>query len=52
VGGVRAGLAGRFDGAQHLRSRAFFVQIYDPLATQVGINDTDRKAAIDKVRDS
>jgi hypothetical protein len=28
------------------------VQIYDPLATQVGINDTDRKAAIDKVRDS
>lgn len=34
-------------------SRArIFVQLYDPLATQVGINDTDRKAAIDKVRDS
>lgn len=34
-------------------SRArIFVQLYDPLAAQVGINDTDRKAAIDKVRDS
>jgi polysaccharide chain length determinant protein (PEP-CTERM system associated) len=29
-----------------------FVQLYDPLATQVGINDADRKATIDKVRDS
>ncbi len=29
-----------------------FVQLYDPLATQVGINDADRKASIDKVRDS
>lgn len=34
-------------------SRArIFVQLYDPLATQVGIGDADRKASIDKVRDS
>ncbi|RVU03624.1 chain-length determining protein [Novosphingobium umbonatum] len=34
-------------------SRArIFVQLYDPLATQVGINDNDRKAAVDRVRDS
>jgi len=34
-------------------SRArIMVQIYDPLSAQVGINDNDRKAAIDKVRDS
>jgi len=34
-------------------SRArIFVQLYDPLATQVGINDADRKASMDKLRDS
>jgi len=37
--------------AYEARAR-IFVQLYDPLATQVGINDSDRKASMDKLRDS